>query len=440
MKSLAQRLNNQRGVALPMAMLVLLILSALVVGFSVLSATEPTIANNQLRVAQARSVAEAGIEQAVWALNFGLTNPTAQNAIPPSLTDTAASPYDGSQLTALISAGGATIGSFQVTVAGDGSLLGRTISAVGWAPSTTANQKAHQRITMKVVGPPALPAPPAALSVRGNLDAGGTSMVDSRSDPTPSGTSGCSGAKLGTLTSGDTSTGGSAKIWGATDTDSSSSSTPNDITDAQGGPIPADPKDGVENVSTSVFDPYVLKDSDIDALRAYAKTHGTYLQGTVNFCSTCLLPNGQPALLKNGIVFIDTVSGNNITQEGVSPPTPPSDFADVTIHGNPTDPTNNPADVFSGWLFVNGSLRIDGNFTAHGLVYAQNDIAYRGIGTGQIDGAVMSRNIRDVSSTSVDSDTYGNALIRYNCGWAKNGGGMFQTWAMQPGTYKELSD
>ncbi len=52
-----------------MAMLALLILSALVVGFSVLSATEPTIANNQLMVAQARSLAEAGVERAVWALH-----------------------------------------------------------------------------------------------------------------------------------------------------------------------------------------------------------------------------------------------------------------------------------------------------------------------------------------------------------------------------------
>ena len=44
-------LTDQRGVALPMAMLALLILSALVVGFSVLSATEPTIASNQLSTA-----------------------------------------------------------------------------------------------------------------------------------------------------------------------------------------------------------------------------------------------------------------------------------------------------------------------------------------------------------------------------------------------------
>ncbi len=508
MNDQTQLLNDQRGVALPMAMLALLILSALVLGFSVLSATEPTIANNQLMVAQARSLGEAGVERAIWALNFGLTDP---NGIPPSLAGPASAPYDGSQL-ALVSIGATPMGGFRVTVcalsttttanfaqpasggsvtvsvgstacmtvgqsvlvqgggsytvssipgptiavlansgyAGNaapgtsipggstvGGKLERLITAVGWVPNdTTATPKAHQKITVTVVGPPALPAPPAALSVRGELQMGGTSLIDSRSDTTPPGTPGCSGPKLGTLTTGDTSINGAAKVWGATDT--IAPGTPNNITDAGGGSVPANAQDGVKNASPSAaFDPYALTDTDIVGLRAYAKAHGMYLQGTVEFCASCLLPNGQPALLPNGLVFIDTVSGTNITQEGVTPPTPSSDFADVTIHGNPTV---DPSGIFSGWLFVNGSLRIDGEFTAHGLVYAQNDIIYRGIGNAAISGAVMSRNIRDLSSTSIDSDSSGNARVIYNCAWAKNGGGMLQTFAMQPGTYKEVSD
>ena len=66
---------EQRGTALPLAMLTLIILSALIIGFSVLGSSEPTIANNQLRVAQARAAAEAGVERAVWALNRGLAAP-----------------------------------------------------------------------------------------------------------------------------------------------------------------------------------------------------------------------------------------------------------------------------------------------------------------------------------------------------------------------------
>src|SRR5262249_29643260 len=114
-----------------------------------------------------------------------------------------------------------------------------------------------------------------------------------------------------------------------------------------------------------------------------------------------------------------------------------SDFADVTIHGNP------PADasgIFSGWLIVNGSLSIDGNFQMHGLVYAQNDVSYHGVGTGGVYGAVMSRNIRDLSWTGLDSDLLGNALINYNCAYVRNGGGTPPKWKMEKGTYKECDD
>jgi hypothetical protein len=333
--------------------------------------------------------------------------------------DPVPAPYDKSRLV-LVSNGGTNIGGFRVTVT-KLSNLERIITAVGWVPNDTPTNP-HQKIMVTVVGPPALPPPPAALTVRGELQVGGTSLIDSSSDTS------C-GAKAGTLTTGGTSISGTADIYGAdgnNNPQSGSSGTPYD---------PSNPTivyDAVQGVPTSTFDQYILTDTDINGLRAYAKAHGTYLQGTVEFSAS-----GPPAMLMpNGLVFIDTVSGTNITQEGVTPPTPTSDFANVTIHGNPTV---DPSGIFSGWLFVNGSLRIDGRFTAHGLVYAQNDIIYRGIGDAAISGAVMSRNIRDLSSTTIDSDTTGNARIIYNCAWARNGGGMLQTWAMQPGTYKEVS-
>lgn len=407
-------LFDEQGVALPMAMLALLILSALVIGFSVLASTEPTIANNQLMVAQARALAESGVERAIWALN----NPTNTDGIPTSLTGTASPPYDGSQL---ISTGSPTLGGFRVTVIkSPTSNLERIITAVGWVPNdTTTNPKAHQRIIVKAVFPPALPAPPAALSVRGALQMGGNSLIDSRADTS------C-GKKVGTLTTGDTDIQGTASdIWGAAD----ENSTRNEITDANNGPLPADAHDVVKNLATSSFDQFALSDADINALRAYARASGTYLQGTVTFDADNKIPNG--------LVFIDTTDGQNITQEGVSPQTPPSRYANVAIHGNPPA---DPSGVFSGWLFVNGSLSIDGNFVAHGLIYAQNDISYHGVGTGGVWGAMMSRNIRDFVSTSIDSDLLGNALINYNCAYARNGGGMFQTWAIEPGTYKEVSD
>jgi hypothetical protein len=77
----------------------------------------------------------------------------------------------------------------------------------------------------------------------------------------------------------------------------------------------------------------------------------------------------------------------------------------------------------------------------HGLAYAQNDIVYHGVGTGGVWGAMISRNVRDLSSTSIDSDLLGNALINYNCLYAKTGGNtLSNTWTINSGTYRELCD
>ena len=413
-------LTDERGVALPMAMLTLVILSALIIGFSVLSASEPTIAGNQRMVAQARSLAEAGIEQAIWALN----NPTATSGIPANaplpVSWSSPAPYDGSQLVA-VSTGTVGVGGFRVTVSKGASNAELTISSVGWVPDdTSAGPKAHQKVTVSVFNPQFMfRDPPAALSVRGELQAGGNSTVDSRADTS------C-GAKSGTLTTGPTSMNGNASdIWGA-----DGNGTRNEFYDASNGAVPGSAHDIVQNVSTPSFDNFIWTDADINALRTYAKARGTYVQGSVTFNS------GNP--MPNGVVFVDTVSGTNITQEGVTPPTSSSDFGVADVHGNaPADPSG----IFKGILFVNGTLSISGNFRMHGFAYSQNDISYHGTGTGGVWGAMMSRNIRDFSSTSIDSDLLGNALINYDCAYAKGGGGaLVNRWTIQKGTYQEKCD
>jgi hypothetical protein len=420
--------RDQRGVALPAAMLALLILSTLVIGFAVLSATEPTIASNQLRVAQARALAEAGVERAVWALNQGLANPSDASAIPASFT-TAPAPYDGSQLVA-----GSATGGFRVTVTNGAAAYERNIVAVGWVPNdTTPGPKTRQKVMVTAFNPQwVMRDPPAALSVRGELELGGNSVVDSRQDTS------C-GRKFGAITSGPTTVKGSAAdVWGAeTGPADPNLGTRNQVVDAEGGAMPTGGGDIVKNVATSLptgtpgvaFDDFMLTDADIDALRAYAKARGTYLQGTVTFNSSNLLPNG--------LVFVDTVSGSNITKEGVTPATPDADFANVSVHGNAG---SGPDGAFNGWLFVNGALSISGMVKINGFVYAQNDIDYHGNGNGQTKGAMVSRNIRDVSFTKVDSELLGNAAIVYDCQAAKTGGGSIAPrWMLKPGTYKEIS-
>src|SRR6266436_10076112 len=91
---LTKLIRCQRGIALPMALLTMLILSALIIAFSMMAASEPMLANNQLQVAQARGVAESGVEQAIWALN----NPTNVNGVAIVAAPFPA-PFDGSVAT-----------------------------------------------------------------------------------------------------------------------------------------------------------------------------------------------------------------------------------------------------------------------------------------------------------------------------------------------------
>jgi hypothetical protein len=391
--------RDRRGVALPMALLSLLILTTLILAFSVLSATEPTIASNQLLVAQARAAAEAGLERAAWALS----HPAAANVgIPDPLPAPVPAPYDGSQLMS-VAVGGAALGGFRVVVAPGGGPTERNVTSTGFAPNDTAPGRGRQRITATLVKL-RFPDPPAALAVRGILDISGTVDIDSRQDTS------C-GNKAGTWSTQTTDVQGAGDVWGA-----------------DGNDLENQASDVIQNVPENVFDQYILSDAELDALKVYAKAMGTYYQGAVTFNSGNKMPNG--------LIFVDTYSGQNITPTGVTPATPDSDMADVEIHGNASlDP-----DGFKGWIVVNGSLLISGQFRADGLIYVQNDLTYSGIGDSQVTGAVITRNIRDTSYTSIDGDLGGNAIVVYDCAKARTGAGFIpENWMIKTGTYREVS-
>jgi len=413
-------LTNERGIALPMALLALLVLSTLVIAFALLASSEPLIATNQKMVAQARSVAESGLERAIWALN----NPTDANGIPDPFV-TAPAPYDGSAAIPILNSSGTQIGVAFVTVTAGAAANERNVVSIGWVPTNTSTSKAKQKIQATVSkflfrNTP----PPAALTVAGEIDAGGNVNINSRTDVS------C-GNKDGTWSAGSTDTGGSATIYGA---DSGANwNISNQSLTGMGGLV----TDKRVNVPGSAFDPYILKNADLNTLKAWAKKNGTYFSGAsvqgLNFNSGNQLPNG--------IVFIDTVSGNNIDYNADGSActgcTPTTDFASVSIHGGFAA---DPSGVFSGMIIVAGSLEISGNVTMHGMVYTVNDLTYTGTGNGEIDGAVFSQNVRDVSSTTIDTNTGGNAQINYNCNYASNPGGqMPQGFTVAPGTYKEVS-
>jgi len=397
--SLSLSLADQRGIALPMAMLALMVLLTLVVGFTILSSTEPVIANNQLMVAQARALAEAAMERAIW----GLNNPADPQGIPNPLVGAAPAPYDASQLLT-VGYNGINIGGFRVTVSNGGAANERNVTADGWAPNDTASQRAKQRITVTLAKIRFLD-PPAALAVRGELDVSGNSTIDSRADTS------C-GNKAGSMSFGATTMGGSGAVYGADG---------NNVQNQMG-------SDAQVNVPQSVFDTFTYSNVELSMLKSLAQANGTYYQGNQTFNAGHQIPNG--------IIYIDTVSGQNIDQNGPNT-TPLSDFASVDIHGNSEADTSG---YFSGWIIVAGSLSIAGDFHMHGMIYVLNDMTYTGTGSGEVDGAVITQNVRDTSSTSIDTNSGGNARINYNCNYAKTGGGWIpQGFRIKAGTYKEVS-
>lgn len=418
-----QILRDERGVALPMAMIVLVLLTTLMVAFALLARTEPVIAHNQQRTSQALAHAEAGFERAVWALSQGVIAPGTAGSIADPLPVPTPAPYDG---TAFIANG--ITGGYLVTVTAPDVVNfpnQRRITSTGWTPTNAVadtRTKSHRQIQAIVERLPAFDKDsPCALCVKGDVSVGGNALVDGTAYASPS----CP-ARKGAVVAGGLARSGSAEIRG------DANGTPNE-----------DGSDYLQNASTDTFKTITLDAGNMKILRELAKKNGTYFGPGY--------PNGTPAgspaytgsvtfdssnKVANGIVFVDTVSGNDIptdiTQQNAA------DFAVVDIHGNPFVSVD-----FTGWLIVNGSLHISGNMQMNGLVYAVNDLTYNGTGTGAIIGLAVSTNVRDVSATSIssyDSTTTGNSRIKFNCDNLKPPPNAAIGYALVPGTYRELAD
>ena len=373
--------RDTQGVALVTALIALMLLSSLLVAFAVLSTSEPTIASNQSRATQARTLAESGVEQAIWALGSPTVN-------------TGAAPYDGSAFVAMGSAGG-----FFLTITNGAGPNEQIVDAVGWYPtySAAANEKNARRHVHATLTHVKWLNPPAALTVEGDVQTKGSAVTISAANDTSCGN------KVGAMTSGSITSTGSPTITG-------------------GGTALATQT----NVPTSTMDQYMFTSSDLDMLKA----NGSYFQGAQTFNSS----NPWPS---SGVVFIDTVDGANLTCTAPGPGqtcTPSaSDMASVSISGAGGMPPLN------GWLIVNGSINWSGNATVNGMVYAVNDITMSG--RPNISGALVSKNLIDTSTSSIDSTFSGTPTIDFNCANAKTGGGSIPAgWFVKQGSYRELSN
>ena len=392
--SLVRRHGSEAGIALPITLILMALITSLTVAFLAFTSAEPVIAANQMANTQARAIAESGVERVLWALSKGTTNPGFGGSLSDPLPNPVPAPYNGTYV-----ANG--VGGFKVTVAAGPGVNERTITSVGYVPNDTnpvAIKKIQTVLThIPIINPPCAvcaggEAPPGATT---NIQVGGSASITAS---TAQGAQYCAGMTpptAATYSQGTVGTNGHPNITGPS-----------------GGSAMA------TNQPASNFAPFIFTDSDMATLKSLAKANGTYYQGNQHWTS-------PPP---NGIIFVDTPSGNVLTNNS-----PSSDLISVDIHGN-------WGAGWNGWMVVAGSIQISGNITLSGLIYAQNDVTLHGAGGGSITGAVISTNRVDTQSTNVDTDDIGNAPVSYNCPAIQNaGGGIPRNWFVKPGSYKEVS-
>ncbi len=376
---------NERGVALPLAMVTLVVLTGLMVSFAVLARSEPTIAMNQMQTAQALRLADSGLQLAMWALSHPAH---AQGLDPATMTHNGAvvaGRYDG---TTVISAG--SLGGFTVRVTWEASPINgtyeRTVTAVGWLPNKDgALMNSHRKIQAVIqqgFTPPL--DPPCVLCVAGEVQVNGTAAAfNSASGACPGKTAPTTATQ--TLTDVDTTGHPSFTGFGTTGA-------------------------AARGISSDTSQFKYSADS-LAKFKAYAQSQGTYYRGTQT-----TLPTGTGPF----IVFIDTTDGSDFTSS-----TPTANDGQLNLAGT---------GVFNGTVIVAGTVNIRGNNLINGVVYALNDLSISGNVT--VTGGVISENRRDTSSTSIDTDISGSVAMTYDCSKIRNLPWSFN-WVVKTGGYLE---
>ena len=377
-------MRDQHGAVLPLAMLSLLVLSAVLLGLSLLSGREPLVARNHTLMAQAQAMAEAGLDRALWALS----TPDAAEGVP--WFGPVPAPYDGSRLIG-VAMDGVPLGGFRVTVTGTGDRQ-RQLVVTGLAPGDSSPLgQARQDITATAIRL-RFPSPPAGITVRGDLQVAPGVVVDSRGD-------GSCGNQAGTWSGGTTTLGAGSQVQG-----------PDGEAEVQ------------QRQPVVAFDELIFGTSELLALKALARARGTYYQGSVTFDAMRPIPNG--------LIFVDTVSGRPVTEA-----TPDEDLATVSLGEGASA---GPGGVVRGWIVVNGSLAIGGEGVLEGLAYAADRFSQTG--TARIRGSVMAGHVRSTTPSVIEARPTAGPALAASCEAARTGGGVIQQrWIVKPGSYREAA-
>ncbi|HXG04525.1 MAG TPA: pilus assembly PilX N-terminal domain-containing protein [Candidatus Binatia bacterium] len=399
---------SQRGIALPTALIALVILTALVVAFVTLAGNEPVIAGNHLRSTEALALAESGVERSIWALGPFL-GPHPGGAPVQPLFDVprgnATAPWDGSMLMAQAPASDPTIiGGYAVRLTPGTRANEVNVESTGWTPNQT-NPAGKRIIRVTVQSFAGRFDPPGPLNVNGEVDVRGNASIQATGNR-------CHQASPanGTYSAGRTQVGGSAQICANGSCSTRTCNSPSCVEYAADAP--------------QTFQNLRFTQRELDMLKAMARENGTYwgpgqlgpnpgsYNGSVNFTN-----------VPSGVVFIDTRSGNPPSASN------PSDLASVRITG----------DQAAGWIIVMGSLDVAGNTNFRGLLYVMDDLT-AGNGTASIYGAVIAHNINNSNGSAIDTSANGNITISYDCQAMDTGGGQIpQGFVVQPGTWRLIS-
>jgi hypothetical protein len=376
---------DERGIALPMAMMTLLLFSSLSLALVSLAQTEPTIASNHLLAARARAMAESGIERALWALG----DPTAAGAFggggtPPNVTIgvVANAPYDGSAFVALSPAGG-----FRLTIAGTDPNL-RAVRSRGVVPTDDpqdARTKSRSEIVATVARVRNLAHDLPCVLCAGSPLTLATVVVDARGSQTTD----C-GAKVAAAGATSVQVQAEARLFGA--------DAPVDAT------APLEGRDWLGGRG----DAFLPSSDDIDTLRALAIWRGTYLR---------MSSDARVDLegVRSGLVFVDSPEATNAIT--------PTNVARVAI--GPAFAVHPP---FRGWLVVNGDVTLTAGADIAGLIYAANTVVAEGPAT--VTGMVVARQALGSPGAPV-----GGLRVRFDCIAARGSGLLPSGWFIRPGTY-----
>ena len=382
---------DQHGAVLPLAMLILLVLSAVLLGLASLTGQEPLAARNHTLGAQSQGMAEAGLDRALWALGA----PGAADGV--AWAGPVPAPYDGSRLID-VTVDGLPLGAFRLTISGAGDRQ-RQVVVTGFAPGTPGQLgQARQDVSATAIRL-RFPSPPAGLTVRGDLQVGPDVVIDASAD-------GSCGSAAGTWSSGATTLGPGSQVRGR----GGDPIAPNGVADFRQAQDPG------------VFDALTFDTAEMSAFKALARARGTYYQGAVTFDATRPIPDG--------LVFVDTVSG-----QPIAPATPAADLASVSVRdGAAADPNR----LVRGWIVVNGSLAIEGDLTLQGLAFAADRFTQSG--TAQIQGAAIAGHVRSATPSVIEARPGSAPALTWNCEAGKTGGGSIaQRWMVKPGSYREAA-